>query len=115
MKAIRVHEFGGPEVMKLEEVPDPQPGTTQVLMEVRAAGVNPVDAYIRTGTYASKPQLPYTPGSDAAGTVAAVGADVKGLRVGDRVYGTGAKSGSYAEKALFDEATVHPLHERVSF
>jgi NADPH2:quinone reductase len=101
--------------MKLEEIADPHPSATQVLMKVRAAGVNPVDAYIRTGTYASKPQLPYTPGSDAAGTVAAVGAEVKRFRVGDRVYGTGAKSGSYAEKALFDETSVHPLPEHVSF
>jgi len=115
VKAISVHAFGGPEVMKLEEIADPHPSATQVLMKVRAAGVNPVDAYIRTGTYASKPQLPYTPGSDAAGTVAAVGAEVKRFRVGDRVYGTGAKSGSYAEKALFDETSVHPLPEHVSF
>lgn len=115
MKAIRVCEFGGPEVMKLEEVPDPQPGPSQVLMKVLAAGVNPVDAYIRTGTYASKPNLPYTPGSDAAGIIAAVGVDVKRFRIGDRVYGTGAKTGSYAEKALFDETSVHPLPERVSF
>lgn len=115
MKAILVHQFGGPEVMKLEEVSDPQLGPAQVLMDVRAAGVNPVDAYIRTGTYASKPQLPYTPGSDAAGIVAAVGSEVKRFRVGERVYATGAKAGSYAEKALFDEASVHPLPERVSF
>jgi NADPH2:quinone reductase len=101
--------------MKLEETADPQPGPTQVLMDVRAAGVNPVDAYIRTGTYTSKPQLPYTPGSDAAGMVTAVGAEVKRFRVGDRVYGTGAKTGSYAEKALFDEASVHPLPEHVTF
>jgi NADPH:quinone reductase len=115
MKAIRVHQFGGPEVLKLEELPDPQLGPVQVLMQVRAAGVNPVDAYIRTGTYASKPSLPYTPGSDAAGVVVAVGADVKGFHTGDRVYGVGAKTGSYAEKALFDEPSVHLLPERVSF
>ena len=115
MKAIRVHQFGGPEVLKLEEVPDPQPGPAQVLVQVRAAGVNPVDAYIRTGTYASKPNLPYTPGSDAAGVIIAVGSDVKGFHTGDRVYGVGAKTGSYAEKALFDEASVHPLPEHVTF
>ena len=115
MKAIRVHQFGGPEVLKLEEIPDPQPGPAQVLVQVRAAGVNPVDAYIRTGTYASKPNLPYTPGSDAAGVIIAVGSDVKGFHTGDRVYGVGAKTGSYAEKALFDEASVHPLPEHVTF
>ncbi len=115
MKAIRVHQFGGPEVLKLEEVPDPQMGPAQVLVQVRAAGVNPVDAYIRTGTYASKPNLPYTPGSDAAGVMIAVGSDVKGFHTGDRVYGVGAKTGSYAEKALFDEPSVHPLPEHVTF
>ena len=89
MKAIRVHEFGGPEVMKLEEVPAPQPGPGQVVVRVHAAGVNPVEAYIRTGTYASKPNLPYTPGTDAGGVVAAVGSGVKRFKEGDRVYTTG--------------------------
>ena len=73
MKAIRVHEFGGPEVMKLEEVPDLTAGPGQVVVSVKAVGVNPVDSYIRTGAYAVKPPLPYTPGIDAAGTVEAVG------------------------------------------
>ncbi len=77
MKAIRVHEFGGPEVMKLEEVPDPQPGPGQVVVRIHAAGVNPVEAYIRTGTYASKPSLPYTPGTDAGGVVSVVGSGVE--------------------------------------
>ena len=67
MKAIRVHEFGGPEVMKLEEVPDLTAGPGQVVVDVKAVGVNPVESYIRTGTYATKPALPYTPGNDAAG------------------------------------------------
>ena len=73
MKAIRVHEFGGPEVLKLEEVPDLQPGPGQVVVRVHAVGVNPVENYMRTGTYAIKPALPYTPGADAAGEVAASG------------------------------------------
>lgn len=115
MRAVRVHQFGGPEVMKLEEVPDPKPGAGQLVIKVGAAGVNPVDAYIRTGTYASKPNLPYTPGADAAGIVAAVGPDVKRVKVGDRVYTTGSKTGTYAEQALCDEATVHLLPEHVSF
>ena len=67
MKAIRVHEFGGPEVLKYEEVPTPKPEAGQVLVKVHAAGVNPYDTYMRSGTYAIKPPLPYTPGSDAAG------------------------------------------------
>ena len=115
MKAIRVHEFGGPEVMKLEAVPDPQPGPGQVVIRVHAAGVNPVDAYIRTGTYASKPNLPYTPGSDAGGTVLAIGAGVKRVQVGDRVYITIPNSGTYAEQVLCGEAQVHPLPGNVSF
>ena len=115
MKAIRVHEFGGPEVMKLEEVPDPQPGPGQVVVRVHAAGVNPVEAYIRTGTYASKPNLPYTPGTDAGGVVAAVGSGVKRFKEGDRVYTTGPSSGTYAELALCNEAQLQPLPTNVSF
>ncbi len=115
MKAIRVHEFGGPEVMKLEEVPAPQPGPGQVVVRVHAAGVNPVEAYIRTGTYASKPNLPYTPGTDAGGVVAAVGSGVKRLKEGDRVYATGSSSGTYAELALCNEAQLQPLPTNVSF
>ena len=103
MKAIRVHQFGGPEVLKLEEVADPQPGPAQVVVRVHAAGVNPVEAYVRTGTYASKPNLPYTPGSDAAGVVTVVGADVTRVRVGERVYTTGSRTGTYAEQAVCDE------------
>ncbi len=109
MKAIRVHEFGGPEVMKLEDVPDPQPGPGQVVVRIRAAGVNPVDAYIRTGTYANKPNLPYTPGSDAGGIVLTVGADVKRVQPGDKVYVTASRTGTYAAQALCDEAKVHRL------
>ncbi len=115
MKAIRVHEFGGPEVMRLEEVPDLQPGPGQVLVRIHAAGVNPVDAYIRTGTYAMKPSLPYTPGSDAGGTVTAVGSGVKTVQAGDRVYATGPNSGTYAEQVLCGEAQVHRLPNSVSF
>src|SRR5438105_11822694 len=100
MKAIRVHEFGGPEAMRIEEVPDPRPGAGQVLVKVHAAGVNPVDSYIRSGTYAVKPPLPYTPGMDAAGVAVEAGPDVKGLKAGDRVYTAGTLSGAYAELAL---------------
>ena len=67
MRAIRVTAFGGPDVLTLAEVPDPPPGPGQIRVRVHAAGVNPVETYIRTGTYAFKPALPYTPGSDAAG------------------------------------------------
>ena len=115
MKAIRVHEFGGPEVLKLEDVPDLKPGPGQVVVRIHAAGVNPVETYIRTGTYASKPNLPYTPGNDAAGIVMAAGAGVKGLKAGDRVYVAGSVSGTYAEQALCNEGHLHRLPDNVSF
>ena len=115
MKAIRVHQFGGPEVLKLEEVPDLQPSSEQVLVRVHAAGVNPVEAYIRTGTYAFKPNLPYTPGADAGGVVTAVGRDVKRFKPGDRVYITASPTGTYAEHALADQSQVHHLPDNISF
>jgi len=115
MKAIRVHQFGGPEVLQLEEAPDPQPGPEQVVVRVHAAGVNPVDAYVRTGTYGYKPNLPYTPGSDAAGVVLAVGRGVKKFTPGDRVYVTMSASGSYAEQTLADQSKVHRLPGHASF
>src|SRR5258706_9026457 len=89
MKAIRVHEYGGPAVLKLEDVPDPKPGPGDVIVRVRAAGVDPVDAYMHTGTYVRKPPLPYTPGLDGAGEVHTAGADVKNFKPGDRVYISG--------------------------
>lgn len=74
MKAIRVHKFGGPEVLQYDtEVPIPSLGPEEVLVQVKAVGVNPVDTYIRAGTYARKPSLPYTPGSDCAGIVQEIG------------------------------------------
>jgi len=121
MKAIVVREFGEPEVMKLEEnAPDPMPNPGDVLVRIRAAGVNPVDSYIHTGTHARKPSLPYTPGFDGAGEVERVGADVKGLAPGDRVYigGPGhlpGGCGTYAERALCPPAHVHRLPDRTSF
>jgi len=115
MKAIRVHEFGGPEVMKLEELPDLQPGPGQAVVRVRAVGVNPVDAYIRAGMYARKPPLPYTPGSDAAGDVIAIGEGIERVKIGDRIYTSGTLSGAYAEQALCNENQVHPLPARAAY
>jgi NADPH2:quinone reductase len=115
MKAIRVEEFGGPEVMRVREVPDPVAAPGQVLVRVRASGVNPVDVYIRSGTYAFKPALPYTPGMDGAGVVEAVGDRVTHFKAGDRVYVAGSVSGTYAELALCEESQVHTLPEKVSF
>jgi len=115
MKAIRVHEFGGPEVLRLEEVPAPQPGPGEVLVRIHAAGVNPVETYIRAGTYARLPELPYTPGNDGGGVVEHVGSDVTEFKPGDRVYTAGSLSGTYAEFALCKNEQVHPLPENVSF
>ncbi|SRR5579871_3768675 len=115
MKAIHVKEFGGPEVMKLEEVPDLIPARHQVLVRLEAAGINPVDIYILAGTYPRKPALPYTPGMDGAGIVAAVGMGVKNVKKDSRVYVEGAATGTYARFCLADAANVHPLPPDVSF
>jgi NADPH:quinone reductase len=115
MKAIRVHEFGGPEVLKLEEAATPKPSAGQVLVRIHAAGVNPYDTYMRAGTYAVKPSLPYTPGSDGAGVVAAVGQGVTKVKEGDRVYTARTITGAYAEYALALEEQVHPLPANVDF
>lgn len=115
MKAIRVHAFGGPEVLQLEEVPKPQAGAGQILVRIHAAGINPVDTYIRAGAYPVKPSLPFTPGKDAAGVVETVGNGVKGFKAGDRVYVADSLTGTYAEYALCGPAQVHPLPDKVTF
>lgn len=115
MEAIRIHEFGEPGVMNLESCPDLQAGHGQILVDLQAAGVNPVDTYIRAGTYAMKPDLPFTPGMDGAGTVAAVGDDTAHVSVGDRVYLAGTLTGTYASQALCSANQVHPLPENVSY
>ena len=115
MKAILVRAFGGPEVLKLEEVPTPLPAAGQVLVRIRAAGVNPYDTYMRAGTYAVKPPLPYTPGSDGAGVIEVVGEGVKRVKPGDRIYTAKTLSGAYAEYALALEEQVHLLPEKTSF
>ena len=84
MRAIRVHEFDAPEVIHFEEIPDPKRGSGEVVIQTRATGVNPVDAYVRSGAYAKKPSLPYTPGTDAGGVVESVGEGVA-LTAGMRV------------------------------
>ena len=120
MKAIRVHEFGGPAVLKLEDVPDPKAGAGEVVVRIRAAGVNPVDAYMHSGTYARKPPLPYTPGQDGAGEIESVGADVRDFKAGDRVYIAGvghtvAGAGTYAERAVCTPSQLHHLPKRTTF
>jgi NADPH2:quinone reductase len=118
MKTIVVREFGGPDVMQLEQMADPTAGRSEVLVRIKAIGVNPVDTYIRSGGYARKPSLPYVPGSDAAGEVEAIGSDVEGFAAGDRVYlygTTAGYSGAYADRALCTTANLHPLPPKISF
>src|SRR6476659_3267260 len=115
MKAIRVEKFGEPEVMKLLEVSLPKAGPGQVLVRMHAVGINPVETYIRAGTYARKPALPFTPGNDGAGVVEEVGEGVNKFQPGDRVYTAGSISGTYAEYALCDPVQLHPLPANASF
>ncbi|HKQ87254.1 MAG TPA: NADPH:quinone reductase [Candidatus Acidoferrales bacterium] len=115
MKAIRVREFGGPEVLRVEDVPELKPAASEVVVRIHAAGVNPVETYIRAGVYARKPALPYTPGTDGAGTVEVAGKNATRFAPGARVYVAGSLSGTYAEQALCDESSVFPLSQHVSF
>src|SRR5256886_1759961 len=115
MKPFLFHQSGGPEVLKLEEVPTQNPAAGQVLVRIHAAGVNPYDTYMRAGTYAVKPPLPYTPGSDGAGVVEAIGDGVKRVKPGDRVYTAKTVTGAYAEYALALEEQVHSLPGKINF
>ena len=115
MKSIIVHKYGEPEVMKLEDVPTPEPGPGQIVAKIEAAGVNPVDTYLRSGNHAHAPKLPYTPGKDGAGVVEKTGDDVKKFKVGDRVYTAGAVTGTYAEYALFEEKHLGHLPDNIGF
>jgi NADPH:quinone reductase len=115
MKAIVVREFGEPEVMRLEEVETPRPSAGEILIRIHAAGVNPVDTYLRTGNHAHAPKLPYTPGKDGAGTVEALGEGVTRFGVGDRVYTADSITGTYAEYAVCREGQLGKLPDNVSF
>jgi len=115
MKAIRVRSFGLPEVMKIEEVSDLVPSPGQVVVAVKAAGVNPVDTYIRSGLYQPGLDLPYTPGIDAAGVIVAIGAGVNHRSVGQRVYVAWSLSGTYAEQVLCNEFQTHPLPDAITY
>ena len=114
MKAIRAHQFGGPEVLQLEKVPTPKPGPAQLLVKLHAIGVNPVETYQRSGTNPAI-KLPWTPGMDGAGVVESIGEGVTGVKTGDRVYTSDTLTGSYAEFALCEPPMVHPLPANVSF
>ncbi len=112
-KAIRIHAPGGPEVMRWEDVPTPEPGPGEVLVKHAAVGLNYIDVYFRTGLY--KTPMPATPGMEASGTVAALGPDVTEFAVGDRVaYGTGAV-GSYATERAVPVERLVKLPDEISF
>src|SRR5437870_1630045 len=104
MRAVRIHDFGGPEVMRVEETPVPRPGTGQVLVRVHAAGVNPVDWKIREGQM-GQAGLPRTLGNDFSGVVEEAGPGAERFRNGQEVFGD-AKSGSYAEHAAADIGAI---------
>jgi NADPH:quinone reductase len=115
MKIIEVKKFGDPDVMQLVEKSTPQPGAGEVVVRVNAVGVNPVETYIRAGTYPRLPDLPYTPGGNVAGTIYSCGADVTQWQKGDRVYSAATVSGGYAEMALCNADQVFRLPENISF
>ena len=114
MKAIRVLDFGGPEVLKIEEVPDLVPANDEVLVRVHAVGVNPVETYIRSGAYGNMVTPPYTPGSDAAGIVESVGANVREYAIGDRVYSDHTVKSAYAEFVVAKPHQLHRLPDNIS-
>ena len=119
MKAILAREFGGPEVLKLEDLPDPAAGRGQVRVRIHAVGVNPYETYMRAGAYAIKPDLPYIPGADAAGVIDQVGDGVTDWQTGDRVYISGTAIhkayGAYAQLTVCNPDQVHRLPDRISF
>lgn len=119
MKAVLVHEFGGPEVLQYEDAPDPAPGAGEVLVETRAVGVNPSETYMRSGSFGRRPPLPYIPGGDAAGVIAALGEGVTAWTEGDRVYIPshihGVNTGTYAEKIVRAADAVFALPDAVTF
>jgi len=120
MKAIQIEKFGGPEVLRCAEVDEPIPGPNEVRVRLFAAGVNPNETYIRTGTYSFFiPDLPYTPGFDGAGVVDEIGEGVTHLKAGDRVWVAALlakrNTGTYAQKVVCDANAVHRLPESISY
>ena len=118
MKAVRIHEYGGPEVLVYEEVPKPEPGPAQILVKVAAATVNPVDVAVREDRFPTPRQPPKILGSDGAGVVEQTGAEVTSVEIGERVAFSGlgiGSEGSYAEYAVIAETQVVHLPEELSF
>lgn len=114
MKSIRFHEFGGPDVLRVDEIEKPQPNRGEVLIRVAVAGINYADTMLRAGTYLMRPPLPCTPGFEVAGTIEAVGAGVDGLQVGQRVMAS-MQNGGYAEFAAANAERVVPVPDDLEF
>ena len=110
MKAVRVHRFGPPEVIALEDVPKPEPNNGEVVVEVKAAGIGPWDALIRSGKSALPQPLPLVLGSDLSGVIDSIGPGVEPFKVGDEVFGVTSErfTGAYAEYALAKAAMIAP-------
>lgn len=117
MKAAIIRAYGGPEVLKIEDVPRPEPKANEVLVRVIAAGINPIDAIIREGTYAKEfgTHLPLVPGYDIAGVVERTGKKITRLKTGDAVYGYVSGGGGYAEYAVATEEEVSQKPKSLSF
>lgn len=118
MKAVRIHEYGGPEVLVYEEVPTPEPGASQILVKVAAATVNPVDVAVREDRFPTPKQPPKILGSDGAGVVERAGTEVASVNPGDRVAFSGlgiGSEGSYAEYTLIAETQAVPMPDGLSF
>jgi NADPH:quinone reductase len=115
MKAVQVNEFGTPNVLKIKELPDPIPGNGEVLIGVCAAGVTPLDTYVREQSHgAPTPSLPYIPGFEATGEIASLGEGVTKFKIGDRVYAN-PFLGAYSELLVHDAASVYSLPDSISF
>jgi NADPH2:quinone reductase len=118
MRAAYIEQTGPPENIRIGELPDPRPTGTQVLVEVKAASVNPVDTYVRNGPAPANFPLPFILGSDLAGVVKAVGPDATRYAVGDRVWGANqgilGRQGTFSELAAVEERWLYPTHDRVT-
>jgi NADPH2:quinone reductase len=114
MKAIRIHEFGGAEKLSVDEIERPTPGADEVLIKTAAAGINFADTMLRQNKYLFTPDLPFTLGFEVAGTIEQTGANVKDLKVGQRVLAT-IRGGGYAEYAVADWRTIVPIPDDLDF
>ncbi len=115
MKGILVSEYGPPEVMQYLDLPTPEPDDSQLLIRVHAIGINPVETYQREGSQGYTPELPFIPGRNASGVITAIGKQVQGFTIGERVFCSSTITGAYAECALCRPDQTHPLPDQLSF